>query len=63
MQVEQFHVVKITIKTDCDISREMVKAHMPKRKALALRDKLEGKNECETFDPHSLVSYLVEPAS
>lgn len=59
MQV--FRVVKMTVKTGCDLAREVVKSNMPKPKADGLRDKLEHKNE-ETFDPQCLVSYLVEPA-
>jgi hypothetical protein len=59
MQV--FRVVKMTVKTGCDLARDVVKSNLPKPKAEKLRDNLEQKNE-ETFDPQCLVSYLVEPA-
>lgn len=63
MQTQTFRVVKVTVKTGCDLSRETVKANLPKAKATSLRDSLESKNEAADFDPHSMVSYLVEPAS
>jgi len=59
--MEAFRVVKMTVKTGCDLARDVVQSNMPKPKAVKLRDKLEQKNE-ETFDPQCLVSYLVEPA-
>jgi hypothetical protein len=59
----KFHVVKVTVKTGCDLAKEMVKSNLPKAKATALRDSLESKNEAAEFDPNSLVSYLVEPAA
>ena len=63
MQTQTFRVVKVTVKTGCDLSRETVKANLPKAKATSLRDSLESKNEAADFDPQCMVSYLVEPAS
>lgn len=61
--MDTFRVVKMTVKTGCDLAREVVKSNMPKGKAKALRDSLETKNEAADFDPHSMVSYIVEPAA
>lgn len=63
MQTQTFRVVKMTVKTGCDLQREVVKANLPKAKAVALRDTLENQNGAADFDPHSFASYLMEPAS
>jgi hypothetical protein len=54
-------VVKVTVKTGCDLQQETVKANLSRVKANGMRDKLESANEKADFDPHSLVSYLVQP--
>lgn len=62
MDTSKFRVIKTTIKTGCDLAREVVKSNLPKPKAESLRDGLNSKIETETFDPACLVTYLVEPA-
>jgi hypothetical protein len=61
MNNAKFRVVKVTVKTGCDLCQETVKANLTWAKATGLRDKLEGKNGKEDFDPHSISSYLVQP--
>lgn len=61
MNNDKFRVVKVTVKTGCDLQQETVKANLPRAKADCLRDKLESVNEFNDFDPHALVSYLVQP--
>jgi hypothetical protein len=58
-----FRVIKCTVKTGCDLAREVIKANLPKVKAEGLKDRLDRQSESETFDPHCLVSYLVEPSN
>ncbi len=59
----KFRVVKMTVKTGCDLEREVIKANLPKGKAEALRASLESQNEAADFNPHDFSSYLVEPAA
>ena len=60
---QKFRVVKTTIKTGCDLEREVIKANLPKGKAEALKASMDAKEEKADFDPHSITSYLVEPAA
>ena len=60
MQV--FRVVKMTVKTGCDLAREVVKSNLPKGKAASLKEKLDRKVDAVAFDPGCIVSYIVEPA-
>ena len=62
MDNSKFRVIKMTIKTGCDLARDVVKSNLPKPKAEGLRDALNRKVECETFDPGCMVSYICEPA-
>lgn len=57
-----YQVVKMTVKTGCDLSREIMSKPLPKAKADARKDRLDRKSESETFDPGCIVSYIVEPA-
>jgi len=61
MKNDKFRVVKVTVQTGCDLKQETVKPNLSRAKANDLRDKLESANEKNDFDPHSLVSYLVQP--
>jgi len=61
MSNDKFRVVKVTVKTGCDLHQETVKANLSRAKANDLRDKLESVNEFSDFDPNALVSYLVQP--
>lgn len=61
MNTSKFRVVKVTVCTGCDLKQETVKASLTREKANGLRDKLESKNEAADFDPHTMVSYLVQP--
>lgn len=61
--MNKFRVVKVTVKTGCDLSQETVKSNLSKEKAQDLRDKLEDSVSMADFDQHSLVSYLVQPAA
>lgn len=63
MSKQAFRVVKITVKTGCDLHREVVKSNLPKGKANDLRFSLESKNGAADFDPNLMVSFLVEPMS
>lgn len=63
MSKEKFSVVKVTVKTGCDLEQSTVKGNLSRHKAQELRDKLEGENGMADFDPHSMVSYLVQPAA
>lgn len=56
---QMFRVVKVTIKTGCDLQQETVKANLSKGKASELRSKLE--NKLEDFDPEMVVSFLIQP--
>lgn len=56
---ERFRVIKVTVKTGCDLEQSIVKGNLPKHKAQELRDKLEEK--LEDFDPNLMVSYLIQP--
>ncbi len=56
-------VVKMTVKTGCDLAREVVKSNLPKAKAEGLKAKLDRKSESADFDPGCIVSYIVEPAA
>lgn len=58
--MEKFSVVKVTVKTGCDLCQEIVKSNLPKAKANALRDKLE--EELGDFNPQEVVSYLIQRA-
>lgn len=58
--MERYSVVKVTVKTGCDLCQEVVKSNLPKAKANALRDKLE--NDLGDFNPQEVVSYLVQRA-
>lgn len=58
---KSFRVVKVTVCTGCDLKQETVKANLTRAKAGAMRDKLESANEAADFDPHTMVSYLVQP--
>ena len=60
--MQSFQVVKMTVKTGCDLAREIMSKPMPKVKADARKDKLDRLSERETFDPGCIVSYIVEPA-
>lgn len=60
--MQAFQVVKMTVKTGCDLSREIMSKPLPKPKAEAKKDKLDRASEKETFDPGCIVSYIVEPA-
>lgn len=62
MDNSKFRVVKTTIRTGCDLAREVVKSNLPQAKAKGLRDSLNSKVEAETFDPGCMVTYLCEPA-
>ena len=61
MNKQMFRVVKVTVKTGCDLAREVIKANLPKGKANEVRFSLESKNGAEDFNPDLMVSYLVEP--
>lgn len=61
MSKSMFRVVKVTVKTGCDLAREVVKSNLPKGKATALRFSLESKNGATEFNPDEMTSYLVEP--
>lgn len=61
MNTDKFRVVKVTVKTGCDLQQETVKGNLSRGKADCLRDKLESANDFGNFDPHALVSYLVQP--
>lgn len=63
MQQQSYRVVKCTVKTGCDLSREVVKGNLPKVKADGLKDRLDRASESENFNPDELVSYLVEPSN
>lgn len=58
-----FRVVKVTVKTGCDLCQEVVKGNLTARKAKDLRDQLENQNVMGDFNPHSMVSYLIQPAA
>ena len=60
--MQTFRVVKMTVKTGCDLAREVMSSPLPKPKADAKKDRLDRKSEAETFDPGCIVSYIVEPA-
>lgn len=59
----KFRVVKTTIKTGCDLEREILRSNLPKGRAEALKAIMEAKVEAEDFNPHSLTCYTVEPAA
>jgi hypothetical protein len=61
MSNDKFRVVKVTICTGCDLKQETVKSNLSRHKANELRFTLEGKNGATDFDPHSMVSYLIQP--
>jgi hypothetical protein len=61
MNTDKFRVVKVTVKTGCDLHQETVKANLSRGKARQLQGTLESANEKGDFDPHSMVSYLVQP--
>lgn len=61
MNTDKFRMVKVTVCTGCDLKQETVKANLTRARASAMRDKLESSNEAGDFDPHSMVSYLVQP--
>jgi hypothetical protein len=61
--MQAYRVVKVTVKTGCDLCREVVKSNLSQAKAHGMRDKLESANEKADFDPNAMVSYLVEPVS
>jgi len=61
MSKQMFRVVRVTVKTGCDLAREVIKANLPKGKANEIRFSLESKNGAEEFNPDLMVSYLVEP--
>ena len=63
MSKQMFRVVRVTVKTGCDLAREVVKSNMPKGKANDLRFSLESKNGATEFNPDEMTSYLVEPMS
>ena len=60
---KKYRVVKTVIKTGCDLEREVIKANLPKGKAEALKATMDAKEEKLDFDPHSITSFLVEPAA
>lgn len=60
---QKYKVVKTTVKTGCDLERELIKSNLSKGKAEALRATMEAKADKQEFDPHSISSYLVEPAA
>lgn len=61
MSQRKYRVVKATVKTGCDLTRELIKSNLPKGKAEALKATLEAKVSAEDFDPHSITAYLMEP--
>lgn len=61
--MQTYRVVKMTVKTGCDLAREVVKGNLPKVKADSLKDKLDRASEKETFDPGCIVSYICEPVN
>jgi hypothetical protein len=61
MSNDKFRVVKVTICTGCDLKQETVKSNLSRHKAGELRYALESKNGAVEFDPHSMVSYLIQP--
>ena len=63
MSKQTFRVVKVVVKTGCDLEQATIKSNLSRHKAQELRDKLEGENGMADFDPHSMVSYLVQPAA
>ncbi len=60
---QKYRVVKTVVKTGCDLEREVIKSNLPKGRAEALKAIMEAKVEAEDFNPHSMTSYLVEPAA
>jgi hypothetical protein len=58
MVMDRYSVVKVTVKTGCDLCQEVVKSNLPKAKAQALRDKLE--ETLGDFNPQEVVSYLIQ---
>lgn len=60
--MQSFQVVKMTVKTGCDLAREIMSKPLPRAKADAKKDRLDRASESETFDPGCIVSYIVEPA-
>lgn len=60
MATEKYRVVKVTVKTGCDTEQATVKSNLSYAKATSMRDTLESSNEKVDFDPHSMVSYLVQ---
>ena len=63
MNQRKYRVVKATVKTGCDLQRELIKSNLPKGKAAALKATLEAKVSAEDFNPHSMVCYLMEPVA
>ncbi len=63
MSQRKYRVVKATVKTGCDLERELIKSNLPKGKAEALKATLEAKVSMEEFNPHSMVAYLMEPVA
>lgn len=61
MNNDKFRVVKVTVKTGCDLHQETVKANLSRAKANQLQGVLESANEKADFDPNAMVSYLVQP--
>jgi hypothetical protein len=63
MAKQTYRVVRTTVKTGCDLERELIKSNLSKGKAAALKASLEAKVDMADFDPHSITSYLMEPTA
>ncbi len=61
MDKQKYRVVKTTVKTGCDLEREVIRSNLPKGRAETLKAIMEAKVSAEEFNPHSLTSYLIEP--
>lgn len=63
MSKPKFRVVKTTIKTGCDLEREIIRSNLPRGKAEALKAVMESQVETEVFNPHSMACFTIEPAA
>lgn len=60
---QKFRVVKTTIKTGCDLERELIMGNLSKGKAEALKATMDARESMGDFDPNNITSYLVEPSA
>lgn len=62
MSKQTCKVVEVTVQPNVEPVTRVINPALPRGKAIALRDKLEGKQDAEDFNPEKVVSYLVQSA-